>query len=169
MLLRACLAFGLILSAFSAGAADTPAKETNAQKFVRLTRELERDPFSDRDKSKRAWLLMHAIDSKDIMVTVCDVLGPLPSDNVPHGGELVMQAMFGNAAFQLEHPHTRDEQAMQVAGMESLLSAYASILNEEPAARIPYFDEMQAKQAKGELAAPMAPAIKAKCTETPAT
>ncbi|HEY1139006.1 MAG TPA: hypothetical protein VGE88_02215 [Lysobacter sp.] len=85
MLRRSCLAFGLAFVVFTTAAASSPEKAADAQTFIRFTRELERQPLSDTDKSKRRWLMKYVEESDDIVVNVCDVLGPLPSDVVPYG------------------------------------------------------------------------------------
>lgn len=164
----ALLMLPLLLVLAPAGFAADGARpgETDPQKFVRLTRALEAEPMMDKDKSMRSWLLEWASASPDVQVLVCDLMGPIPKQKVPHGGELLMQYMFGNAAFQIEHPdQAKDAHAVQIAGVRSALKAYAAILKKEPSAKIPYFDDLRAKDKAGTLDAHLDARIDAACTK----
>ena len=157
----ACL-LGFI--AFLASATSTPAAETNEAKFIRLTEQLERDPLGDADKSVRTWLMDWVAESKEITVVVCDILGPIPTEKVPYGAELFTQSLFGNAAFQIAHPEQmQNKVAAQLAGVRSLLRAYAAILAKDPDAHIPYFDRLLTEDRGGSLEALLTPTIDQKC------
>lgn len=164
----ASLMLPLLLVLAPAGfAADGPGPgETDPQKFVRLTRALEADPAMDKDKSMRSWLIEWASASPDVQVLVCDLMGPIPREKVPYGGELLTQYMFGNAAFQIEHPdRAKDAHSVQIAGIRSALKAYVAILKKDPAAKIPYFDDLRAKEKAGTLDAHLDARIDAACTK----
>ena len=146
------LSLSLTIGSLAAAAQGAATVESDAQKFVRMTRSLEADPLMDTDKSMRTWLIRWTAESPDVYVLVCDLLGPIPKEKVPHGGELLMQYMFGNAAFQIEHPkQAKDKHAVQIAGVRSALKAYAAILKKEASARIPYWDDLLAKDRAGKL------------------
>ena len=152
-------------SAMTAIAQDSP--ETDEAKFVRLTQHLEEAPLSDADKSIRSWLLQWAIDSQDITVLACNVMRPVPADDVPNSGAFVTQMMFGNAAYQISHPDKREDLlATQLAGVRSALKAYASILAQDPQARIPRFDELLQEDKDGTLEAHMAPIVDKECSQS---
>ena len=136
-------------------------------KFVRLTHQLRQDPLGDSDKSIRGWLLKRAIDSQDITVEACDILGILSGDETPYSGVYTTQMMFGNAAYQISHPEKRsDLLATQLAGARSSLQAYISILASHPEARIPHFDDLINKDKAGKLGAYLAPIVADKCSES---
>jgi hypothetical protein len=141
--------------------------EPDAKKFTRLTQALETDPLQATGREMRAWLFNWMEKSPDVTITVCDVLGPIPSDKPPFGLELWAQALAGNAAFQIAHPDKkRDAVATQVAGVESMLKSYAVILATDPKARIPYVDELLKFKAAGKLKVFMEPLVAKKCSDT---
>jgi hypothetical protein len=151
--------------AMTAIAQDSP--ETDEAKFIRLTQQLEETPLSDTDKTVRSWLLQWAIDSQDITVLACNVMRPVPADDVPNSGVFVTQMMFGNAAYQISHPDKREDLlATQLAGVRSALKAYASILAKDPKARIPQFDELLQKDKDRALEAYMAPIVDKECSQS---
>jgi hypothetical protein len=130
----------------------------------RLVKELEQAPLSPDARKKRADLLEWATATKDVSVTVCDVLGPVPSASVPHGPELLFQAMLGNGAFQLKYPeHKGNELRAQLAGIESMLLTYEKLLAADVKARIPEYDRWLVNLKAGSLEAELGSAIKAKC------
>lgn len=148
------------------GQAESFVTESAEETFVRLTRQLEARPLADTDKSQRTWLLDWATQSKDVAVVVCDILGPIPSEEHPFGSHLLTQMLFGNAAFQITHPESRaDTVAVQIAGIESSLAAYSSILDAHPESRIPYFDDLLEKQKDGLLINAMTSVILERCGE----
>ena len=159
---------GLLLSLVApmATAATTTSQsaETDEQKFVRLTAQLEKNPLGDADRSVRGWLMQWAMESKDISVTVCDLLGPISGEDVPHGSEILTQYLFGNASFQIPRPDRRkDEAAMQIAGVRSAMRAYSALLTEDPQAHIAFLDPLLAQDRSGTLEASLAPVIAQKC------
>jgi hypothetical protein len=163
--MKRLLSRGLLL-AFAAEAADTAsqAAETDEAKFIRLTTQLEQDPLGDQDKRIRDWLIEWATKSKDVTVQACDVLGPIPAQDLPHGPDLLTQYLFGNAAFQLAHADQRGDMiATQLAGIRSSMRAYSSLLARVPDARISYYDSLLAKQSDGMLEAFLKPIIVEKC------
>ncbi|MFT3806306.1 hypothetical protein [Arenimonas sp.] len=163
-LLPLFLAFGSVMALAQGG----KAVETDAQKFVRMTRSLEADPSMDKDKSMRSWLLKWATDSPDVYVDIClGLLWPSAQErDTPHAGALVLQYTFGNAAFQIEHPdQAKDKHAVQIAGVRSALKAYAAILKKDPSAKNPYFDDLLAKDKAGKLDQELHGRIDAACAK----
>ncbi|MGY1410537.1 hypothetical protein ACW5EG_13315 [Luteimonas sp. A611] len=157
----------LCFSAIAFAESVPSAPETSEAKFIRLNHQIEQDPLSDSDKSVRGWLLKWAIDSKDITVIACDVLGNVSRDDIPYNGIYVTQMMFGNAAYQISHPDKRNDLlATQLAGARSSLQAYTSILTSHPEARVPHFDDLINKDKAGTLEAYLEPVVADKCKET---
>lgn len=148
-----------------AHAADASAESPTA-KIVRLTRALERSPLSDNDKLVRGWVLEWLTETPDYEVTVCDLFGPLlKHDPTSNGGIYLLQQMFGNVAYQIEHPGDQDAHARQLAGIESMLRAYTAVIAEQPQSRIGYFDTLLQQQAAGTLKQYMTPIIDEKCKD----
>jgi len=159
LVLVACgIARGLAASAQSADA--------ETERFLRLTQQLEVDPFADSDKSKRSWRMGWVAQSKEVVVVVCDLLGPVPSQDLPYKSEILTQMLFGNAAFQIANPKRRsDVVATQVAGVRSAIKAYAAIVAKRPQARIPYFEKLLREEQGGNLQNFLAPMVKARCSD----
>lgn len=156
--------FVLFLAAGTASAQDSPASKDEAtQIVVRFTRALEVDPLGETAPRVRSNLVQWLQDTKDYTVVVCDILGPIPAQKPPHSAELLAQQMFGNVAYQIEHPGEKDRNRLQVAGVESVLKAYSAILAEDAQARIPYLDGLLAERKKGTLARHMEPIIAKGC------
>jgi tetratricopeptide (TPR) repeat protein len=137
----------------------------DADQVIRFTRLLENDPFDEQAAAMRQWLIAWMTDSADVSVMVCDVLGPIPAKKVPYGSELLVQSMFGNAAYQILHPvRTGDQLDMQLAGIQSTLKAYSAIAKHDPSARIPYFDDLLRHEKEGTLRDFLTPIVATKCS-----
>lgn len=159
------LAAPLLLAACTLVQAAPHTRKTQAgeARFVELTRQLEREPLSDNDKSKRTWLLQWSIGSHDVAINICSDTVPMEPKGYPQEGILMMQGMFGNAAFQIEHPdQRRNEAAVQTAAVRSALKAYASLRSQTDAPPIPAYDALAELERAGTLEAHVAP-LAAKC------
>jgi hypothetical protein len=131
---------------------------------VKLTRQLESDPLGDGAVEARQWLIPWLEKVKDITVIVCDLLGPIPGDDLPYSAEILTQMIFSNASFQIEHPDKLDDQvAVQTAGVEGALKAYEAILNSKPDAHIAFLDDLVQKRNDGQLAEHMKVVVPDKC------
>ncbi|UHQ21874.1 hypothetical protein LVB77_14490 [Lysobacter sp. 5GHs7-4] len=139
--------------------------ESDTARFVRYTRALEVSPDRADARELRQWLLKWAVESPDYTVTVCDLLD---LDNVderatPHAGEVLLQTMYGNAAFQIEHGADADELSKQVAAVESALRVYTAYVAQNAKTRMPHLDALIAKRDAGALRAYLSPMVQAKC------
>jgi hypothetical protein len=160
---------GALFSSVLFAQTNAPQGKVTSEDAVALIRLLEQDPLAAEARSVRSKLIEWATETKDVTITVCDVLGPVPGTDVPYGPELLAQAMFGNGAFQLEHPESKgDEVNAQLAGITSMLRTYAKILQSNPNTRIPQYDAWLSDLAAGKLAERVTPAIQEKCVDSPA-
>lgn len=141
------------------------AAEKDVARAVRYTEALETNPMHKDGKRMRQWLVEWLNATPDFTVTVCNILGPVPSTKVKYGPELFLQQMFGNVTFQIRNPTKTDSISVQTAGVVSLLKAYSTILAKDPGAGIPYFDNLLAKQRAGQLRDHMAPLIVQRCDD----
>ncbi len=133
-------------------------------KVVKLTRQLEADPLGDGAPEARQWLIPWLEKVKDITVTVCDLLGPIPGDDLPYSAEILTQMIFSNAAFQIEHPDKVDDKvAVQTAGVEGALRAYEAILKAKPDTHIAFLDDLVQKRDAGQLGEYMKAVVPDKC------
>ena len=155
----------LLFSAISAsGASVNNIGESDTDKVIRYTESLEREPFQELAPIMRKWLIKWAEESPDVIIVMCDILGPVPGKEIPFSPELLVQSAFGNAAYQVSHPQNKDDFiAVQLAGVESVLKAYNSIITAKPEARISYFDSLLEKHKSGTLAEFMTPIITKNC------
>ena len=136
----------------------------HAKAIIQLTQLLEQQPLNPAAPAIRARLMQWAETTNDAIIVICDVMGPIPGTQVPYGTELFVQYALGNAAYQLQHPDSRDDVLKtQMAGIVSLLAAYRSFLQADPHARIPQFDAWLNKQSSGTLEAELTPVIQEKC------
>ena len=159
------LVIGLLVWPVSgwAGKGDASTPEDRAKAVV-MTRQLESDPLGEGAVEARQWLMPWLEQAEDITVTVCDILGPIPSEDHPYSAEILTQMIFSNAAFQIEHPEKADETlAVQTAGVEGALKAYEAIVKDKPGARIAFFDDLARKRDDGQLAIFMKKVVSGKC------
>ncbi len=165
---RSCVALvmGGCLAMLSPWAVAKSPKLTDEQ-VIRLVSSLEQRPRDPAAPVVRSALIDWEGKRTDIVDLLCPaVLAPIPSDDLPNSGELLVQFVFGSAAAQLAHPEQKGQlQANQLAGMRSMLKAYQSLLALDTGARIPRLDELSAKEADGSLAAYLVPVVEAGCKE----
>ena len=160
---------GALFSGALCAQTDAPQGKVTSADAVALIHSLERAPLARGARAIRSNLIDWAQETKDVTITVCDVLGPIPGSDVAYGPELLVQAMLGNGAFQLQHPESKgDEVKVQLAGIASMLRAYAKILELDASARIPQFDAWLTDLSDGKLEEQLAPAIQEKCINPPA-
>jgi hypothetical protein len=153
----------LVMAALTLLAQGAWAGESDADKAVRITDALEKNPFAADAEEQRTWLIEWLVETPDYLVTVCDILGPVPSEEPKYAMELMAQMMFGNVRFQIRNPASHDELQFQLAGVASALAVYRLIVAEDPTARLDYFDGLLAVQAEGRLREHMEPIITDKC------
>jgi tetratricopeptide (TPR) repeat protein len=134
-------------------AVDPAPVDGERERVVRFTRELEAEPFAPQAKAKRSWLIGWIEAAPDLTVTVCDTLGLVGEGKAsPYDSEVVVQGMFGIAAYLIEHPESKDDAvAQQRAGVESALKAYTAILRAHPDAHVASLDAYLQHQAAGDF------------------
>ena len=155
----------LLAAGCAGGAVATePAAGSDAANFVSLTRALEADPMRDTTKEIRSWLMEWLTESPNISVKMCVVMEFLKGSDESDGALLMTQSLFGNAAYQIEHPGNKSDQlAQQVAGIESMLKAYSSLRRAYPDKRYEQMDSLIALQKSGKLTPHLAPLVQQKC------
>lgn len=150
------LALALALSALPRPAlARGPSTPEERKRAVSTTRKLEKEPLSRSSMEARRWLFRWIVEIPDIQVTSCKgPLDVLERDEDGYGQLLYVQAVFGMAAFLVEHPGKKtDWVAVQTAGIESVLRAYESIRKADSEARWKELDRLAAAQKAGKLRA----------------
>ncbi len=168
------VSLSLLVASVNAQAATTETAttpESDAARVLRYTRELEASPDRADAPELRKWLMEWAVETPDYVVNVCDVLDLAHpgDDTTPHAGELLMQVVYGNAAFQVEHGAHTDELSKQVAAVESALRAYAAFVAKDAKAKVPHLDALVAKRNAGTLREYLTPVVAKECGSRPAT
>jgi hypothetical protein len=159
--------FALLMAASMFSAGNAAAADSDAATFVRLTRALETNPMQDTTKEIRGWMMEWSSETKDVSVTICLGMDLMQINDEPYTALLMLQSLFGNAAYQIEHPDKKSDQlAQQVAGVESMLKAYSSIRRAVPEKHYAVLDMLQMRHDAGQLASYLAPEVKAKCAGT---
>ena len=154
---RTALALVLALAAVPAAAlARGPSTPAERKRAVETTRQLEKDPLANGAMAARKWLLTWIEAIPDITVRTCS--GPLDALAQDRGDErygriLFAQTSFGIVSWLIEHPKTKNDWVgEQVAGLESALRAYRSVLRREPQARWEELDLLLEAKRQGKLA-----------------
>jgi hypothetical protein len=134
-------------------------------KIVTATQFLEEHPLDPGAPVLRAAMVKWEDKAKEVVDYVCpDVLKPIPSDSIPYSAELLVQFIFGSAAHQLAYPADKGVLVpSQLAGMRSMLKAYAGFLAADPKARVPRLDELTQMEADGQLDAYLTPIVLRDC------
>ena len=116
------------------------------------THSLEDHPLAKDSLQKRMWLTEWIVQVPDLTVHVCcKELESLDQVNDTYSNQLRMQAMYSQAAFQLEHPDVKDNAAIQAAGLAGTLRAYRAIQRFDPSAKYPLLDDLISLERKGKL------------------
>jgi hypothetical protein len=116
------------------------------------THSLEEHPLAKDNLAKRMWLTEWIVNTPGVNVSVCcKELQSLEEVNNTYSQQLRMQAMYSQAAFQLEHPDVKDTAEIQAAGLAGTLRAYRAILRFDPSAKYPLLDDLLSLEKQGKL------------------
>jgi len=147
------LALAVVLALCSASAAK-PRNVANCDEFSRVVtyaHSLEQNPLAKDNLQMRMWLTEWIVNSPSIAVVPYNELDSLDAVNDTYSQQLRMQAMYSQAAFQLEHPNVKDAAAIRAAGLAGTLRAYRSIQRFDPSAKYPLLDDLASLERKGKL------------------
>jgi len=121
-------------------------------RVVDYTRSLEDHPLAKDSLEKRMWLTEWIVKAPALNVDVCcKELSSLDAINNTYSQQLRIQAMYSQAAFQLEHPKVKDTAAIQAAGLAGTLRAYRAIQKFDPSAKYPVLDDLMSLEREGKL------------------
>jgi hypothetical protein len=130
----------------------SPSSPGERERVVDYTRSLEEHPLAKDSLAKRMWLSEWIVKAPTLNVDVCcSELSSLDAINNTYSQQLRTQAMYSQAAFQLEHPKVKDTAAIQAAGLAGTLRAYRAIQRFDPSASYPLLDELMTLERKGKL------------------
>lgn len=130
-------------------------KEKDRAAFISNTRLLEKKPFDENAGAARNWGFKWVADTDEVSVVLCsETMKLIPEKKNKFKGELLMQFTFGMAVFKLENPDKKtDENAAQLAGLESMLRTYEVMVAENEKAKNTELDALLVKRNNGELKA----------------
>jgi hypothetical protein len=122
-------------------------------RVVDYARSLEQHPLAKDNLAKRMWLTEWIVNAPDVKAIdiCCKELQSLDEINNTYSEQLRMQAMYSQAAFQLEHPDVKNLAEIQAAGLAGTLRAYRAILKFDPSAKYPLLDDLLSLEKKGKL------------------
>ncbi len=129
------------------------AQETEKEKFIRAAKFLEENPLDKNAKDVRTWAFVWAADTKDVTAIICGgTASPFLDKKVKFGSEMLHQYTIGMVAYKLQNPTSTDENAAQLAGVESALKVYEKLVADKPKGKSKTIDDLIAKRNNGELA-----------------
>lgn len=146
--------FAIFIIALTSQIGFGQTKEEQQSLLIKAAKFLEVKPFDKDAKDIRGWALRYVIETKDVSIIICagDLTRPTLEKKNKYGSELLAQYTIGMAAFKLENPSKKDdENAAQLAGIESMLRAYEQMVKEKPKAKFAAMDDIIAKRDNGEL------------------
>jgi hypothetical protein len=154
-ILTALAIFSFYLSAFSqdqGGSKRAPSTAEERQRFVAVVRKLEKAPLDESLNSETKWAMQWLNDVPDITVTICWApMGHFLMEGYRYDEKIRGQFVLGMGAYQIEHS-ARQEDEIYLAGVESALKAYRSILKSKPDAISKTLEQLQAMEDNGRLA-----------------
>jgi hypothetical protein len=149
------LGFALIVMLVSTGLAalGQSGEKDESERLIQATKFLEQKPFDKEAKDMRSWAIAWVIQTDKVTVTACPILISGLEEKYKYYSELFGQYTLGMAAFKLANADKAgDEAAVQLAGVESAMNSYESMVKEKPKAKNAFMDELHAKRTAGSLA-----------------
>lgn len=129
------------------------AQEGDKEKFIKAAQFLEENPLDKKAKDIRAWAFLWAADTKEATAVICGgTAGPFLDKKVKFGGEMLNQYTIAMVAYKLQNPTSTDENAAQLAGVESALKIYEKLVADKPKAKSKTIDDLIVKRNNNELA-----------------
>ena len=151
ILLAPVLAVVLALCSTSAAKPRNLCDTVEFSRVVTYAHTLEEHPLAKDNLQMRLWLTEWIVNSPAIAVAPYKELDSLDEVNNTYSQQLRMQAMYSQAAYQLEHPRVKDPAAIRAAGLAGTLRAYRSIQRFDPSAKYPLLDDLMTLERKGKL------------------
>jgi hypothetical protein len=134
--------------------AQSPKEKARAT-FISNAKLLEKKPFDPQAEAVRKQGFLYVAETDEVSVVVCSgTMKMIPEKKNKFKGELLIQLTLGMAVFKLENPDRKtDEDAAQLAGVESMLRTYEAMIAENEKAKNAELDALLVKRNNGELKA----------------
>ena len=156
MYLKRISSIAVVAIVFTIFATGVSAQEFTSEHLVRAAKLLEVSPYDKNAEAIRGAAVRYVIDTKDVSVLICagDITKPFLEKKNKNSTELVGQYTIALAAFKLENPSQKDdEDAAQLAALESVLRTYENMIKEKPKTKFAPMDNYIQLRDKGELKA----------------
>lgn len=128
-------------------------KQDEAETLIKSSQFLETQPLDKKAKDIRSKSILWIIQTDKVSVTACSLLLSGLEEKYKYSGDLVTQYTIGMAAFKLGNPEKAgDEDAVQLAGVESAMRSYEAMLKTQPKAQHKFMDDLVAKRSDNTLA-----------------
>ncbi|HQX56108.1 MAG TPA: hypothetical protein PLP07_09285 [Pyrinomonadaceae bacterium] len=143
----------LFLASMTAHFSVAQDKPSDRETLIKASQILEVEPFVDKAKDFRSWAMRYVIETDDVSVTICTQMFSATMDKKnKNADELLAQYTIAMAAFKLSDPvKAKDDNAAQLAGMESMLRAYENMVKVKPKTKFAALDELVKRRDSGEL------------------
>lgn len=127
--------------------------QTEKEMVIKTARAIEEKPFDKETIKMREKSLKYVIETDQVSIIACGgVMSPLLDKKNKFSSDLTVAYTIGMAAFKLENPDkATDENAAQLAGLESALKTYETILKEKPKGKSDAVEALLVKRNNGEL------------------
>jgi general stress protein CsbA len=127
--------------------------QSEKEMLIKTVRAIEVKPFDKETKKMREQALKWVIETDQVSVVACGgVMSPFLEKKNKFGSDLTVAYTLGMAAFKLENPDKKgDENAAQLAGLESALKSYEAMLKENPKGKFDAVDSLLARRSEGTL------------------
>ena len=140
------------LLVFTAGTA-TAFGQTEKENVIAAARALETAPIDGSNAKMTERALKWTIETDEVHLIACGGTFSTFSDKKNKQSSLMtMSYMIGMAAYKLQNP-TADEDAVQLAGLETALKAYEIAVKEKPKTKSEQVEALLVKRSNGELSA----------------
>ena len=154
-ILVAVLGVLIVAASIPSAACSRASNPEERARALEYTQSLEQHPLAKDSLQKRMWLTEWIVQVPDLTVNVprqeFKALVSLDKVNDTYSNQLRMQAVFSQAAFQLQHPEEKNAARIQAAGLEGTLRAYRAIQQFDPTAKYPLLDNLMSLEKKGKL------------------
>lgn len=144
----------LFVFLFSMIGATHVVAQNEKELVIKTARALETAPLADETVKMREKALRWVIETDQVHLIACGGVFDLYSDKKnKNASDMTVAYTIGMAAFKLEHPdRATDENAAQLAGLETALKSYEAIVKEKPKTKFDKVEALLVKRANGQLA-----------------
>jgi hypothetical protein len=151
--ISALLVLILILGSFVSVGAGQKEEKDEIDLLIKSAKFLEEKPLDKKAKDVRGWAIKWLIVTDKVSVIVCPLLISGVDKKYKYNSEIYSQYTIGMGAFKLSNPDkAKDEDAVQLAGIESAIRSYEAMVPEQPKAKNAFMDDLIAKRGDGTLA-----------------